>query len=811
MAFSKNTFAFDLDIKRQSKTKVFPVEGDTANQFVITLKDNGAAMNLTGLYVRAVYKRSDGVVVTQGETHPDAPLTVNKASGIVTVNVMNGAFRDGDNYLELQVLSGSATSGAVMVTSPQVLLRARNCILTDDAVAASSEISELNEYLAALAGMNITVTMLAASASPTGSITLEDGAYQIALGIPRGAKITSASLSGTTLTFSLDDGSSVTVSLTGIATQSWVNSQDFLTSPVENSDLDTMAPLTIKGNNTQSTRAPKDLSKAEIKAMFPMVGATNNANGSAGFVPAPTSGDKDFFLAGDGTWKEPSSEQGELKIKVDNTVVTLTSLSTGDYLSKAMTFINLLIANKQNTLTAGYGIAISGQNNNNISAPYSPVIVTVNDATLSDIVGHATAGRIVVCEKTVSGANVRGLLRYYDDTSAVFYDVDADNTQATMWVVDSNDDWTESTVSLGGGGGGKDPLIAVYDSTSYATIAAAVAAGKMVCVDLTDGRAYYAGVDSRNTAAYFTGISSDHSKIIYASVASAPTVGSTGWSSGSVAIPDVYLVTASTIIQTTWRVTDRTMAQLNEAWAAGKRLKAKFPAPLDENTIVDVIADLVQLSIGSTPTAYVACYTGVLDNNLSICSFWQMSDNQANVKVNSIASDSTPAALGTASAGTSIKYARADHVHPLPSASDVGAYVKPAGGIPASDLASGVIPTVPSASSATPSMDGTGAAGSSTDYARADHVHPSDTSKADKPKYTTLTLAVADWSAVTGGYSCSKTVTGLTATSIVWLSYSDTETEFSESQSANTLTFAVADLPSAAITVNVAFMEGSAL
>lgn len=673
MAFQKNTFAFDLDIKRQSKTKVFPVEGDTANQFVITLKDNGAAMNLTGLYVRAVYKRSDGVVVTQGETHPDAPLSVNKASGVVTVNVMNGAFRDGDNYLELQVLSGSATSGTAMVTSPQVLLRARNCILTDDAVAASSEISELNEYLDALAGMNITVTMLAASASPTGTITLEDGAYQIALGIPRGAKITSASLSGTTLTFSLDDGSSVAVSLTGIATESWVNSQDFLTSPVENSDLDTMEPLTIKGNNTQSTRVPKDLSKAEIKAMFPMVGATAGANGLAGFVPAPTSGDKDFFLAGDGTWKEPSSEQGELKIKVDDTVVTLTSLSTGDYLSKAMALINLLIANKQNTLTAGYGITIGGQGSNLISALSSPVIVTVNDATLSDIVGHASAGRIVVCEMTTSGATVRGLLRYYDDTSAVFYDVDAGNTQATIWIVDSNDDWTESTVSLGGGGGGggKDPLIAVYDSTSYATIAAAVAAGKMVCVDLTDGRAYYAGVDSHNTAAYFTGISRDRSKIIYASVTSMPAVGSTGWSSGSTTIPETYLVTV-TGHETTYETTDRTMAQLSAAYSAGKVLRAKFPVTFNSNTVT-VEAPLVPLLSSGTPAGYMAYFTTTSGTHLYVYTFMQANDNQADITTQDMSSDSTPAALGTASAGSSIKYARADHVHAMPSASDIGA------------------------------------------------------------------------------------------------------------------------------------------
>lgn len=58
-----------------------------------------------------------------------------------------------------------------------------------------------------------------------------------------------------------------------------------------------------------------------------------------------------------------------------------------------------------------------------------------------------------------------------------------------------------------------------------------------------------------------------------------------------------------------------------------------------------------------------------------------------------------------------------------------GTYTKPSGGIPASDLASGVIPSVPAASSTTPLMDGNGSAGSAATYARADHVHPSDTSR----------------------------------------------------------------------------------
>ncbi|MGC9999631.1 MAG: hypothetical protein ABSE21_05995 [Bryobacteraceae bacterium] len=38
-------------------------------------------------------------------------------------------------------------------------------------------------------------------------------------------------------------------------------------------------------------------------------------------------------------------------------------------------------------------------------------------------------------------------------------------------------------------------------------------------------------------------------------------------------------------------------------------------------------------------------------------------------------------------------------------------------------------PTIPAASSATPAMDGTAAAGSSASYSRADHVHPTDTSR----------------------------------------------------------------------------------
>lgn len=54
------------------------------------------------------------------------------------------------------------------------------------------------------------------------------------------------------------------------------------------------------------------------------------------------------------------------------------------------------------------------------------------------------------------------------------------------------------------------------------------------------------------------------------------------------------------------------------------------------------------------------------------------------------ASSATPADLGTAAAGSSTNYARADHVHKMPTAANIGAYVKPSGGIPKEDLASAV-------------------------------------------------------------------------------------------------------------------------
>lgn len=77
---------------------------------------------------------------------------------------------------------------------------------------------------------------------------------------------------------------------------------------------------------------------------------------------------------------------------------------------------------------------------------------------------------------------------------------------------------------------------------------------------------------------------------------------------------------------------------------------------------------------------------------------------------------------------------------------------------------------IPAASSASPQMDGTAAAGSSDDYARADHVHPSDSSKQDA-----LTAAQLDAvnSGVTADFVNSKffVVTGTLASATGYSGY----------------------------------------
>lgn len=109
-------------------------------------------------------------------------------------------------------------------------------------------------------------------------------------------------------------------------------------------------------------------------------------------------------------------------------------------------------------------------------------------------------------------------------------------------------------------------------------------------------------------------------------------------------------------------------------------------------------------------------------------------------------SSATPAMDGTGAAGTSADYARGDHVHPTdtsraplasPTFSGTPSAPTAAAGTNTTQLATTAFVTtavanksVPTATTTTPKMDGTAAVGSETKWAKGDHVHPTDTSRA---------------------------------------------------------------------------------
>lgn len=102
------------------------------------------------------------------------------------------------------------------------------------------------------------------------------------------------------------------------------------------------------------------------------------------------------------------------------------------------------------------------------------------------------------------------------------------------------------------------------------------------------------------------------------------------------------------------------------------------------------------------------------------------------------ASNTTPVMDGAAAVGVGTTWARADHVHPT-------------------DTSRAATSAIPAASSTTPVMDGAAAVGVGTTWARADHVHPVDTSRyaASNPSgYQTaaqVTTSLGAYLPLTGG------------------------------------------------------------
>lgn len=124
-------------------------------------------------------------------------------------------------------------------------------------------------------------------------------------------------------------------------------------------------------------------------------------------------------------------------------------------------------------------------------------------------------------------------------------------------------------------------------------------------------------------------------------------------------------------------------------------------------------------------------------------------------------STSSPLMDGTASAGSSATYSRGDHRHPTDTSRAPTNHASTATTYGAASTSNyGHVKL----SNTTPSMDGTAAVGNSTDVARANHVHPSDTSRVPTSRKVNSKALSADITLTASDVGASPTNHASTAT-----------------------------------------------
>lgn len=159
---------------------------------------------------------------------------------------------------------------------------------------------------------------------------------------------------------------------------------------------------------------------------------------------------------------------------------------------------------------------------------------------------------------------------------------------------------------------------------------------------------------------------------------------------------------------------------------------------IDAKVAFSAAAPLMDSSPSSGSSPYQARADHVHPTDTSRASAVDLAYLQARVDAMSGAANpetNDPTMDGTATPGTSNTYARGDHRHPTDtsraSAADLTALQQQV------NTLSNATP-----SNSNPVMDGTAAAGSSALYARGDHVHPTDTSRASVTALNDLSQAV---------------------------------------------------------------------
>lgn len=143
----KKRFEIALDISRPISNREFTlVEGDTGNELVILLTDDGEPVDLTACRVMALFSKSDGETVSQDSGTEGNGVTLGGgANNEITISLFASSFAPGMVECEIQVYSGATL--ALLVTSAKFNFRCRRSILNADTIAAVPEYPLLTSLL----------------------------------------------------------------------------------------------------------------------------------------------------------------------------------------------------------------------------------------------------------------------------------------------------------------------------------------------------------------------------------------------------------------------------------------------------------------------------------------------------------------------------------------------------------------------------------------------------------------------------------------------------------------------------------------
>lgn len=143
----KKCFPIALDISRPISNRAFTlVEGDTGNELIISLTDDGEPVDLTSCRVMALFSKSDGTTVSQDSgTEGNGVAIGGTANNEITIELCVSSFTPGMVECEIQVYSGAALS--VLVTSAKFNFKCRRSILNPDTILAVPEYPLLTSLL----------------------------------------------------------------------------------------------------------------------------------------------------------------------------------------------------------------------------------------------------------------------------------------------------------------------------------------------------------------------------------------------------------------------------------------------------------------------------------------------------------------------------------------------------------------------------------------------------------------------------------------------------------------------------------------